>query len=380
MDTTTTTTTTTSTSTTTTETTTTETTTTETTTSTTTTSTTTTTTTTTTTIALVDYELIDGFDHLGPSQLSLKWDPDSGNPTSIVSGRISGSAARFYNASNPLKYTSPTPRQTWTACFAFRLESLSGEVELARWLDDSSTQMVLKFDSLGRFTIYRNSTLLTTTTFRMFGGVWYYIEWAVDIDSVNGATRLMVSETQVADLTNINTSNSGNSQANILKLAPAVSNNIGYILDDFTLIQGFATPGEMEVQTRFVSGAGTTTQWTPSAGANWQNVDEATPNIDVDYNRSSTVGQEDLYAIQDWATTGQIMALQATAVLRKDGASSRSVALAVRTNSTNFYGDSQVLLSDYRALRQIWKENPDTSQGWSLSEVNAAQLGQKVVG
>ena len=74
------------------------------------------------------------------------------------------------------------------------------------------------------------------------------------------------------------------------------------------------------------------------------------------------------------------MAVQANAVTRKDDVSSREVALMLRTNSTDYVGDAQECLSDYRNVRQIWKQNPDTSGIWSLTQVNNTQFGQKLVG
>lgn len=347
--------------------------------STTTTSTTTTTTTTTTTIAPVDYEIVDGFDHLSEAQVTRKWDSDSGVPTSMVTGRIDGKAARFLNAPAPLKYTSPTPRASWTACFAVRPSSFPATVIIAQFMDDASNQVELRVNTLGQIQFTRNGTTLFTSSMRLYANLWQYIEWAVTIDSVAGAVKVRISEQTAIDQTGINSQNTGNATANVFKLAPA-SSAAAWLFDDFTLIQGFDTPGEMRVQTKMPSAPGTFTQWTPTGAASgWQATSENPADDDTSYVKTVTVGNQEVYVHAAFDVQGQIMAIQSNLMIRKDDVASRAVGHRVHVGGTTFDGDVSDCLTDYRVSRSVWKNNPNTTNPWSLSEANSAQFGQKLI-
>lgn len=57
-------------------------------------------------------------------------------------------------------------------------------------------------------------------------------------------------------------------------------------------------PGDGKIIYMRPNAAGDNTDWTPSAGSNYQNVDEATPNDATDYNSSTTLNQIDDFELE----------------------------------------------------------------------------------
>lgn len=354
------------------------------TTTTTTTSTTTTTTSTTTTIALVDYEFMDGCDHLSASQVNQKWDGDSGLPTSIATGRVGGSCYRFNNASAQLKYTLSATRTTLTLCFAYKPGSFAGTRVIARFCEGGSDQIIVQTNVLGQVQVVKGITTLATSTYQLVANNWSYFEIAVTMSSTVGTAVIRVAQNEIVNLTGINSVSTSNEWMDQVKLGVVAADSQNYDFDDISMIKGLEFVGEMRIQTKLASGSGVTNSWSVvGAGSNYLAVNENAPGHDSDTSYVKIItpaGSVDLYALDPFSVTGQIMAVQVNVVNRKDDISSRSVAPLVRVGSTNYQGDTFNCLSGYRVARTIWKQSPATSSVWQLSELNASQAGQILVG
>lgn len=131
----------------------------------------------------------------------------------------------------------------------------------------------------------------------------------------------------------------------------------------------------------FPDGAGATSAWTPSAGSNYQNVDEATPDDDSTYNESSTVNNIDTYTMQDTpAGVSAITAVAVTARLKKTDANSRTVAAVLRIGGTDYvHATTKGVPGDWAYLQWIWTVSPATGVAFTVVEVNAIEAGIKVI-
>jgi hypothetical protein len=127
------------------------------------------------------------------------------------------------------------------------------------------------------------------------------------------------------------------------------------------------------------SGAGAETQWTPSAGSNYQNVDENPENGDTDYNKSNTVGQVDTYAMANLVSVaGLIYGVQYLEYARKDNAGTRTIAPVARIGGADYLGSNVNLSDSYAYTREIKELSPATAAAWTISEINAMEFGVKV--
>jgi len=152
---------------------------------------------------------------------------------------------------------------------------------------------------------------------------------------------------------------------------------IGYI--DNVIIDDAVWPGNTRIQAIKPLGAGSLTQWDPSAGANWQCVDEA-PASEADYVSAGVVDKMDLYEPQDLSgVIGVIKCVQLQARCVKEGApAATQLQLAVRTGGTNYVSGSKAVATiTPKPVANVWNTNPATGQPWTAGEVNALEMGIK---
>lgn len=145
-----------------------------------------------------------------------------------------------------------------------------------------------------------------------------------------------------------------------------------YLLDQTAPNSDFL--GDIRVAYIKPNGVGNSSQWTPSAGANWQCVDEVPPNSDTDYVETTTVGNKDTYAFEN--VTGDPLAIQVCNYCRKTSAAGASLAVVTRQNGTDYEGPTQGLGStSYDYVLQPYDTNPDTSAQWTQGQMDAGQWG-----
>lgn len=124
------------------------------------------------------------------------------------------------------------------------------------------------------------------------------------------------------------------------------------------------------------TGAGASTQWTPSSGANWSCVDEIPPSDDGDYIETATADNQDLYTFEVIANDPK--AVQVCAYARKTGEGGASLAATLRQSSTDYPLVSQAVPNTtYVFLRQPIDTNPATGTAWTTAAFNAGQAGPK---
>ena len=332
-------------------------------------------------------EFIDGWDHY-TTGFNRKWDA-SGGANIIQPGRFGGNAVGP-DAGGFRKMLSGN-LATVVCGFAYQRSSFAA-FGIASFQDGGSVgalgsnQVDLRVTATGALTVTRNGTVLgTSTSVLLSGGVWQYIEWKVTIGSA-GSYEVHVNGINVLSGSG-NTQNTTNAFVNQVALnIVAGDNGRGNNYDDFYCLNTAGTInndflGECRVATSLPTGDGVTTQWTPSAGtSHFANVDDpSTPNDDTDYNSSSTVGQIDLLTFPSLVTSASVAAVQTVMCVRKDDVGARSIAEQCKSGSTTFSGANQTVGSSYAMLREIREIDPNTGSAWTLTNMNAAQFGIKVI-
>jgi hypothetical protein len=127
------------------------------------------------------------------------------------------------------------------------------------------------------------------------------------------------------------------------------------------------------------NGAGASSGWTPSAGSNYQNVDEQPNDGDTTYNSTTTVGAEDTYACPASVPAGcAVYAVAVEADVRKDDAGTNDADALLRSGGVNYASGSPLsLTTQYQRLTRIWKTDPATGAQWTVANANASQPGVK---
>lgn len=127
----------------------------------------------------------------------------------------------------------------------------------------------------------------------------------------------------------------------------------------------------------FPDGAGNYTQLTPSAGANWQCVDEKPPNDDTDYVASGVTDEKDTYTLNDLVPTqGTITAVQWIGRARLEDAGAGGLARLFRIGGADYQGaDLAIDTTSYKYCQEIIENNPATAAQFNVAEVNAMEAG-----
>lgn len=325
---------------------------------------------------------MDSFNHYATADIGSKWGllGDGTELIDVAAARLGTTGLILHtNASVGEIFDS---QAIWTVGFACRVPSF-GANTICQLIDTSTIQLSLSIDAIGRLVVSNGSgTVLGTSAPVINLNVWHYIEFQATINNTTGTYEVRVDMTNVLSGTGADTQNSANASANIVKLT---STQTGTHFADFYCNDATGSApnntfwGDTRIQPLLPSGAGATTQWTPSAGSNFQNVDDATPDGDTTYNSSSTLNQVDTYAYSNLTpTAGTVFAVQVLTYARKDDAGTRSIAPVIRHSGTDHVGTTQSLSTSYQYHAEIHEENPGTAAAWTIAEVNAAEFGVKL--
>lgn len=282
----------------------------------------------------------------------------------------------------------------------------SGDIDhhiLGFWANNHGyCHIAFALDTDYRWGLYRGSgsgdgqgaTLLTTGTEvgMMTQGNWYFLEAYLELSDSSGRAWLKQNGELVIDWTG-DTQNTA-SFINYVSTGGQYNNNYGgagNFFDD--LIAGddsggvnVAPLGDARVEYVVPNAPGAFTQFTPTGGANWTNVDETGNADDGTYNSTQVQGSLDTFGMSDLSSTGVVWAVQSVLRHRKDDAGTRYIRPVFYKsngvgNTPRLYEGSNVSVADTFAYsRQIFEVSPDTGTAWGTDEIADLEFGYTVGG
>ena len=238
---------------------------------------------------------------------------------------------------------------------------------------------------------YDTGTIIgTSTTPIPFGTGVRYLEFKVKVHDSTGTVEVKCDEVSLYTLTGADTQNGGTSKCNCFTVL-GLGQGAAFVQTQWKFRDVYVCGTDGSVNNNFlgvfktgvktVSGAGNSAQFTPSAGSNFQNVDDGTTvDNDTTYNSSSTVGHIDTFAMTSsgLASNAVIRGTQTQVVMRKDDVDPRSGATVLRSGSTNFAQTAVSLGTSYILDRVIQEVDPNTTNAWTQSNLDAVEVGYKV--
>jgi hypothetical protein len=258
-----------------------------------------------------------------------------------------------------------------------------------------ATHLTLLSNSGGTLVVNRgagNGTTLGSSSQILGLGTWYSVEMFFTVHDTTGSVELRINGTTVLNLSNVDTRNGGAAGViNQMTIGFTATNTSALLqghvwnMDDLVIYDSTGSicntwTGDIRVDPKPATAAGDLTQLTPSAGDNWECVDDASGNI-TDYVSSSVAGQADLYQVQDLShTPTAIYGVYATALCTKDDAGARQVKLKIKSGSST--ADSAALSptnGSWLRLAALFETDPATGVAWTKTGWNAAQTGEEVV-
>lgn len=329
----------------------------------------------------------DSFDHYVTADLLGKWTTVSGATIVAATGR-NGTAGLYL--ANRGQYVRKTfgPQTTWIFGAAVRYTSTSYNVpiKLFTCLDGTAAQVDLRILGNGTLQITRDSNVLGTSALGMTSDQQYYVEFKATIGNAGTAVAMVNGDTWLS--ISGDTQATGNTTADTLRVGGVVSllgETPPCYIDDLYICDGQgAGPdndflGDCRVEYLAPDGAGASTDWTPSAGANYECVDEAAPDSDTTYVSADTAAQKDLYALTNLTTSaGTIYGVQSILFARKDDAGVRTVKSAVATGGSESNGADTNLSDTYAYTSDIFTAKPGGG-AWTVGDVNSSSIGAELV-
>lgn len=341
---------------------------------------------------------MDSFDHYATANIAEKW------PGRLDSGAVQSIGAFGRNSTNGLRMVLnsfvvseisrpfTTPGDTCIIGFAMKISALpiADIIFMRIQSPDSTVPILLKLLTSGAISVKTgNEATVHGTSGAIFtAGVSVYFEFKVLLHASAGTITMRANGTNVLALTGINTGWVGlTSWSNIifgcLTGSPSFMGPSNWDFDDLYISNGIGSAplntflGDVRVDARFPTAPGTTTGWTPSAGANWQTVDDTSPNGDTDYNSTSTLDVIDTFVVQDAPVVGATLyGIQHNLSMKKMDAGTASVAPVIRHSGTNNAATNINPGTTYAIALQVATE---IAPGVAITEsnFNAAEFGYK---
>jgi hypothetical protein len=241
---------------------------------------------------------------------------------------------------------------------------------------NSSKQLTVGHATSNVFTTIHatGSTVLSNDT-------WYHIEIKLISHASTGEVHLKLDGSDEITLTGADTLNVLGSMSGVIlgcdkQTAGAVTTSYDdlYICDTSGSVNN-SFLGNVECVSLKPNGAGSSTQFTPSAGSNYDAVNNATPDM-ADYVSSSTSTHKDLYAFEDASDAPLATRLRIFGTPEAGG--SASIYPVCKSGATESDGTARSF-AGFSKLDEIYEVDPNTSAAWTLSNFNAAEFGVKVV-
>lgn len=131
------------------------------------------------------------------------------------------------------------------------------------------------------------------------------------------------------------------------------------------------------------SADGAVINWTPLAGSNESNIDEAISDDDTTYNSSSTAGHRDTFthaATGYFAGAVPVPGVNVRARRTATGGATPQLKGIIRLGGVNYLSAAQNMVNDtaYHLHTFNFENNPATSLPWTVAELDAAQFGYEL--
>lgn len=233
----------------------------------------------------------------------------------------------------------------------------------------------------GNLYIFRNggSVLVGSVQAALQHDTWHYLEVKVDCSN-SGSLTIKVDGVQVFTVSATDFLHSTTDISAVM----LSGNHDNFWWEDVVIMDGSGSTfndfmGDMRFESTVPDADGATVDWTPSAGSNFQCIDDTLGayNDDTDYISSSTTDQDNYASHSAISASGAstIHFAGLFALARADAAGDK-LALHVDSGGTINRGADQALINGtYRWRKQVWETDPNTSSAWTVSNINAATFG-----
>jgi len=327
----------------------------------------------------------DPFD--GYTTLTQRWTVDADVNNSITAAAARTGIAGYRSATR--QQGGPTlvlnAQGTWIIGVAFRTADFVEASLIAATIDAATAQGVVQINTSGQFQVLRGATVVATETVAHLVNVFYYVEFKHIIANAGGTLEARVNGSVVATFTG-DTQETANATADRIRMdPPGVSSNVVSDFDDLYICDGTGSInndylGDAQIEYLACNADGNSEQWTPSAGSNFQNVDEADPDDDTTYNSTSTEGNKDTFGMANISlAAATIPGIQVIIRARKESAGTANIQRVYRSGVSENNGASFNPSTSYATQLEIMETDPIAVGAWTVTNLNNSEFGYAAV-
>lgn len=337
---------------------------------------------------------IDSFDTYAAAQVGQRYSISGDAPLVGAYGRRSTNGIRLSTTAIGSYFERlVTAGAGFVVGFAYRLSSVSASAppRVVGFIDSGSIQVDLRVQATtGLLQVTRNGTVLATASdHALLANTYYHLEFKATINDSTGSFHVRVNGETVGglNLTGQDTQNTANASANTIRFWwPPVTAPVTADYDDLYIcnLSGGSNNdfrGDCKVEAINPTAEGGYSEWTPLSGTdNALMVDDgASPDDDTTYVSSLTQNVRDTYVMGDLATvTGTVYGVQTVIRARKDDAGTRKVRPLFRRAGNDAQGAEATITDTYSTHLEVFETDPSDASAWTISKVNAAEIGEKL--
>lgn len=272
---------------------------------------------------------------------------------------------------------SPSPTdEVYVRCWAYLGAATSEPIRIST--SDSYVNVRATANLPSALKLHVGGTLVATSSITTPANTWLMLEMYAKIANSGGVLTLKIDGAQVATFTGDTLSATSTVIESVTFYGAAT---VYTYFDDIAIndTSGAADnswAGDGRVIAIKPNAAGDNTDFTPSAGNNYENVDEVPPDDDTTYNESSTDGHYDLFNLGACGLSNvDITGVDVKVTARKTVANGDQMRAKIKTGGSEFDGDDQDILTTYTRFVHTWRTNPDTAAAWTTGNLDALQAG-----
>lgn len=328
---------------------------------------------------------IEGFESFGtgiPSGIDRKYFTAGEGSMALVTGRTGGLGLELGSTGESFFPLTPGNPPTSIIGFGFKTSNLTNE-NLVFFRADGNNNIVLKLNSDGSLSILRATTVLATTSAGLISvDTWYYIEIKAKINNTTGEYELRVNETTELSDTNVDTQDGTNAWTEQFLIRGHNFGNTVY--DDLYILDDAGSKNNTFLNTSVIramypNAAGDASDFTPDSGSNHERVKENPTDDNTSYVESSTTGHQDLHNHDNISPTGVIRGIQISTEVRDTVAGGSSLKTLIKSGATLNTGPADIIAgTTFEYFTRILEEDPNISDDWVTSAIDAAQIGYEV--
>ena len=276
--------------------------------------------------------------------------------------------------------------QNYIVGFAFKFSGNENPLpNFIQLCNDGITHVSLTLNSTGTISTITGSPI-STTTVKLSPGSWYYIEISSKISDTSGSIAVQLNGSTIVNMSPVNSYNStygpgGNAKIiNWIEFVNLPGSAVDIQIDDlYCIIPDAISPntflGPVTVETVFTRGVGPQSQWIPSQPLpNWQLISVPT---DGQYVSSETANATDIYqfGVIDNSKPNNIIAADVNILTASQMGAISFLSPMIQVGGSYYQGTAQAVNNGESYMHQIYTQNPNTGQAWTISEFNGTEFG-----